>query len=112
MLFKNKVIEVVSEILRLLVACDYDAIVSMSNGVRLSADQIRFAVDEYGCKLIMPPRELKLDIIEIEGRSPESWSVRSDLWTEEEGRSDLTLELTVIDKGDTVGVELDDIHVM
>jgi hypothetical protein len=34
------------------------------------------------------------------------------LWTVEEGRSDLSLELTVAESGDGYLIEVDDIHVL
>ena len=47
-----------------------------------------------------------------QGVKPPRWSVRMDLWTAEEGRSDLSLELTIIESGRGYTVELDDIHVL
>lgn len=44
--------------------------------------------------------------------APGSWSVVLDLWTVEEGLSDLSLEATVWDDGDTVRVRIDNVHVM
>lgn len=34
------------------------------------------------------------------------------LWTIEEGRSDLSLELTLVENDKTISIELDDIHVL
>jgi hypothetical protein len=42
-----------------------------------------------------------------------TWSVRFDLWTVEEGRSDLSIEMTLIDRGDRdLAVEIDNVHVL
>jgi len=63
----------------------------------------------------MPPESWfqNIDVIEIEGRAPRQWSVRFDLWTAEEGRSDLTLELTLTENNkELYGVEIDNIHVL
>ncbi|MGD8619980.1 MAG: hypothetical protein PVH54_12445 [Gammaproteobacteria bacterium] len=73
------------------------------------------AIKEYGSMIVMPPSKAfeDLDIIEIEGSSPKSWSVRFDFWTEEEGLSDLSLELTLISsEEDLLKVEIDNIHVL
>ena len=43
---------------------------------------------------------------------PGTWFVVVDLWTAEEGRSDLSMEATVREVGDGVEVEVDDIHVL
>jgi hypothetical protein len=105
----RQVLDTVNQILQLLVNCDYDAIEKVSNGVRLSATEIKQAVDQYGRSLEMPPEDSELDIVEIEGGK--GWSVRCDLWTKEEGRSDLTLELTIVNENN-FRVEVDDIHVL
>ena len=42
---------------------------------------------------------------------PPAWSVVMTLWTEEEGRSDLSIVLTVTQLEDGFDVTLDDIHV-
>jgi hypothetical protein len=47
----------------------------------------------------------------VRGSNPKRWSVRFDLWTADEGRSDLTLELTV-EETDPLKIELDDLHVL
>ncbi len=56
----------------------------------------------------------KLDVVEVKGAVPRRWGVRVDLWTAEEGRSDLTLELTLVegDGGGEPAVEIDDLHVL
>jgi hypothetical protein len=52
-------------------------------------------------------------VVEIDNAVPEAWSVYLDLWTAEEGRSDLTLELTLRDSPAGIySVELDDLHVL
>jgi hypothetical protein len=43
---------------------------------------------------------------------PGTWSVVVDLWTAEEGRSDLSMEATVREVGDRVEVTIDGIHVL
>lgn len=105
----------VVQLLLWLVAGDYAAIERTTRGIRLSAALLRQAVVEYGRTLTMPPASVLdlLDVIEVEASNPRAWSVRVDLWTAEEGRSDLSLECTLIDRpGDLLGVEVDNLHVL
>ena len=106
--------EPVRQVLEMLANRDYGNIVQLTNGERLSADEIRQAVEAYGRKLIVPPKQAyeEMDAIEIRGTSPPSWSVRMPLWTKEDGRSDLTVELTITDLAGQYEVELDDIHAL
>lgn len=105
----------VVQLLRWLVAGDYASIERTTKGIRLSAALLRLAVADYGQTLIMPPASSldQLDVIEVKGSDPRTWSVRVDLWTAEEGRSDLSLECTLIDlAGDRLDVEVDNLHVL
>ena len=105
----------VRSIVRMLVARDYAGIERATDGRRLTAEQVANAVTEYGRTLVMPPERTfqSLDAVAVTGPGPRRWSVRFDLWTAQEGRSDLTLELTIVERGDGgVFVEVDDLHVL
>src|SRR5258707_10611504 len=104
----------VEHILRLLVAGDYEGAATLTAGIRLSAQEMCDAIQQYGRTLVLGPSVQldAIDAIEVENANPKRWSVNVPLWTEEEGRSDLTLELTLIDRGAMLGAELDDIHVL
>lgn len=105
----------IKQLLLWLVAGDYAAIERYTNGVRISAVLMSDAISEYGHKLSMPPPVAfeNLDVIEVIGTSPKRWSVRFDLWTEDEGRSDLSLECTLIDMEEgLLAAEVDNIHVL
>jgi len=104
----------VGEIVSLLVEGRFGEIESLTNGMRLPAEQIKAAVGEYGRTLVLPPADAfsLMDVIEIRNASPPSWSIIMPLWTKEEGRSDLSLELTLVKEGLGFKVELDDIHVL
>lgn len=105
----------VLQLLRWLVAGDYGAIERYTHGVRLSGSLMRQAIAESGKTLIMPPDTAlnQLDAIEVEQSSPTAWSVRVDLWTAEDGRSDLSLECTLIDQpGPMLAAEVDNLHVL
>ena len=102
----------VREVVELLVHGDYAAIERRTGGVRLHAEHLAEAVAEYGRRLVVPPAgAAPLDVIEFQDGS--GWAVVVDLWTTEEGESDLSLELTV--RRSQVGplrIEVDNLHVM
>jgi hypothetical protein len=52
------------------------------------------------------------EIVFEEAGPPRRWGVVVDLWTVEEGRSDLTMEPDVIDAPEGLQVRISDIHVM
>ncbi len=101
-------------VLDLLVSGRYEELERISRGNRLTASEIRSAVDQYGRKLIKPPKGYAPNIIEIQNSAPQQWAVVIDLWTdEEEQRSDLSLELTVTaSPAERYEVEIDDLHVL
>lgn len=102
-------------VVQLLIERKYDELESLSKGIRLKAEEIEVAIREYGRHLTIPSESQysNLDVIEILGSNPRAWSVRFDLWTEEEGRSDLSLELTLIEvPGPMLQVEVDNLHVL
>lgn len=111
-----KIVLTIKKIVELLVLKRYIELEQLTGGVRLNATEIEQAIYDYDGVLVMPPDgdfENNVDAIEITESSPKSWSVRYDLWTEEEGRSDLSLEVTLIDGGnELMRVELDNIHVL
>jgi hypothetical protein len=114
-IFDQRFVALVRQLIAWLVAGDYDAAAHCSHGVRLSADQMRQAVLAYGRTLTMPPAAAfdEIDAIEVKSARSPTWSVRFDLWTVEEGRSDLSLECTLIDHGvGKIDVEIDNLHVL
>ncbi len=103
------------ELVSLLVRGEYEELERRSRGVRMFASELRAAVEEYGRTLVQIPEEgWKLtDAIAVSGSHPPRFSVQQPLWTEEEGRSDLTLEVTLIEsQPDEFEVEIDDLHVL
>ena len=67
----------------------------------MTAEQLRQEMEHYGRELQMPSEVEfdNVDVNEIEGAIPRAWWVLVDLWTVEEGRSDLTLEIRLTDTG-------------
>jgi hypothetical protein len=106
--------EPVRKVIKLLAAGQYAELQTITNGVRLTAPKMAEAINEYGRKLIPVAEEgLDLmDVVEVRTIPPQKWSVTVPLWTREEGRSDLSLELTLIKDGDGFRIELDDIRVL
>jgi hypothetical protein len=115
MLDEGKLANTLARVGDLLVRGEYAALEAWTAARRLTAAEMRAAVADYGRTLVLPAggRFTPRSIIEVEGARPEQWSVYVDLWTAQEGRSDLTLALTVTDTpGDVYAVEVDDLHVL
>jgi hypothetical protein len=101
-------------VVSMLVNGEWEELEKATGGIRLRGVDIARAVRQYGRKLVDPPREAydTIDAILIKDAIPPQWSVRMKLWTAEEGVSDLTLELTLIQANNNYRIELDDIHVL
>jgi hypothetical protein len=104
----------IRQVVELLANGRHAELEARTNGVRLSAREMAKAIADYGRHLIIPPEEAYslMDVVEIRSTQQPRWSVTMPLWTLEEGRSDLLLELTVIRREKTFDIELDDIHVL
>ena len=116
----------VRQLVGMLVAGDYAGLEAVSRGRRLTAEELREAWEEYGGDLRLPgvaARELRMppepvfdnleDVIELEDATRRAWSVLVDLWTVEEGRSDLTLELVLTETGgEQYDIQIWDLHVL
>jgi hypothetical protein len=113
----NQVAGMVRKIVELLVAKDYAEIERISNGVRVPAMDIEKTICRYGRTLIEPPPEAfrNFDAFQLDETSDNlpAWAVSFDLWSKEEGLSDLTLELTIrFTESKEMAVEIDDLHVL
>ena len=108
---RNRCIE---HVVSLLVACKYQELEWLSRGTRLDASTLKRAVSEYGRTLVISPAaNPAADWVKIEDSCPPKWSVHVPLFTAEEGRSDLTLILTL--RQDAAGryqVEIDGLRVL
>lgn len=103
----------IEHIVSLLIAGRYEDIERLSGKARLSDQELRTAVAEYGRTLTMPKEgKLKPDVISINGSIPPQWSVVVPLHTIEEGESDLSLDLVLTDTGlAEYAVIVEDLHV-
>jgi hypothetical protein len=106
--------QAVKAITDLLVEGDYRAVERMTDGRRLTADQIEQAVLDYGNTLVpLPPEALDHLDVYTSTSDPRLSGVEVDLWTREEGRSDLTLEVMLESRDDGgYDVSVRNIHVM
>ena len=102
------------EVVALLARGEYTALERRTGGARLSATELREAVQAYGRRIVVPPLEATppLDVVAVAGSRPPAWSVVVPVWTAEEGRSDLSLELTVREADGSYAVEVDDLHAL
>lgn len=113
----NKIRATLRYIVELLVEGNYQGLYDFTNGAHLTALQIRDAIRDYGKSLVTAPDAAydNPDVIEVADTEPPRFSVRFDLYTKEEGRSDLSVEMTLVESGgqsDKLECELDGIHVL
>ena len=104
----------VAQGLGLLGTKEYGELERLTQGVRLSAHEVAKAVADYGRTLIVPPAEAfnLMDVAQIRGSSPQRWWITMPVWTKEEGRSDLSIEMTLTAHGNGFRIEIDDLHVL
>ena len=110
----NAVQTAVAMVANLLAAGDYASVERMTSGRRLSAADLERAVGDYGEKLVPIPAEAleDLEVTEVTGSDPAAFMVDVDLWTEQEGRSDLTLSLELVDRySGAYDISVLDLHV-
>ena len=101
------------QIVPLVVAGRMEDIERIESGGRMKPEEWRTRIKDYGRKLTLPPPgDFELaDVVPMQGKDRSGWSVWYRLWTEEEGRSDLGLQLLVFDQGGIIKLEVDDLRV-
>jgi hypothetical protein len=105
----------VGTVVDLLVRSEYETVERITEGDRMSASEIAEAISEYGRTLVLPePTEWwPLVMVTPVTAEPGKLHVAAPLWTAEEGRSDLTLELWLNEIGpDLYRATLLNIHVL
>ena len=104
---------VVQSLATKLAGGDFEGVVGECSTSRLSSDDIRLVISDYGKTFIAPPADAyrDLDAVPVRDAEEPTWSVRAPLWSKEEGRSDLELQLTISQRGDQRVIELDDLLV-
>lgn len=110
MVDKTVLIPIVKEIVSRLVRHDYGAVVENDDVKRLSADEVKLAIEEYPGEITMPP-DSAFEKMDIYGKT-DSWkSVDMDLWYNG-SRSDLTLSVRIFEKEGSVRYSVEDIHIL
>jgi hypothetical protein len=66
-----------------------------------------------GATIVPLPEEAwaSAEAIPITGE-PGHWGIVLDLWTQEEGKSDLSMEATIVESPDGISVVINDLHVL
>jgi hypothetical protein len=110
----NNIKTIMKTIVDLLVHEKYQDIENITGGNRLSSSDIKHAIQEYGHNVIAPPLSAfdSMDCVSIQGTPFSSWSVRMNLWTSDEGKSDLSIDATISEQDDGISLILEDIHVL
>lgn len=104
--------QVVEDVYALLYNEQYDQLAQLTKSTRLSSKEMTLSISEYDCQLTPYPNDVTLDVIEVQDSNPKEWNVIAPIYTKEEGLSDLSLELTLIEKvGEIFEIKLDNIHV-
>ena len=107
--------EVVRNVIALLAAKKYVELQRLSGGVRLLSVQIESAVRNYGRTVVPLPNDALslIDYVAVKNSHPSAWSVYVPLFTQEEGRSDLSIDLTLIEsESGSFSIELNDLRVL
>jgi hypothetical protein len=113
MTVETKFIDPIRSVVETLVKGHFDQLERDGRSGRLSSHELQEALQAYGRTIItLPDEAFRLaEVYPIKGQTA-TWAVDVPLWTAEEGRSDLTLSLTVSDSQDGVQVEIDDLHTL
>jgi Lon protease-like protein len=93
----------------------YADLAMLTGGIRLTADEIRAAASgyRYALRPWPPDQPMYIDAVEVVQSLPRAWSIRADAFTAEEGRSDLSMELTVIEsQSGNLIVQFDNLHIL
>lgn len=105
----------VREIVELVAKGDYQAVEKRSGGVRMSADDLREAVEDWGMELAPPPTDgwwERATVTPIDDTDPPEFHVAAPMW-QPDGESDISLELTLRQVSeDEFEVEVDNLHML
>jgi hypothetical protein len=107
--------EAVRKVVILLAAKNYRDLELLTASIRLTSEQIESAVRGYGRTIIpLPSNGVGLiDYVAIQNARSPAWSVYVPLFTQEEGRSDLSVDLTLIEtEPSSFAIELNDLRVL
>lgn len=109
----GKLIATVERLVGLLAAGGYGEMARLTDSVRLRSEEIEHAASRYPGEIIATVTRDGLDVVEIETRDEQRWSVNVRLHTNMESPSDLTMSLTLTQSdSEYYDAEIDDIHVL
>lgn len=109
---RSILIKKLNRIITLLVSKEYEELTNEIDCQGLSSSDILAIIEDFGETLVVPKLEQleELNIIDIDENE---WAIDFDLWTQESGKSDLTIQLTIKRNSDkSLDIKLDDIHVL
>jgi hypothetical protein len=103
----------ITDLVEALVRGDFDSLEEDGRAGRVGADGLRRSITEYGRTLVVLPNEA-FDLVEagMVTARPREWWIVVPMWTAEEGRSDLSLELAAVPTQDGHRLEVTDLHVL
>jgi hypothetical protein len=109
----TKFMNPIRALVEVLVEGHFDQLERDGRSGRLSSHELKKALKAYGRTIVTLPDEACdfVDVYPIKGEKA-TWAVDVPLWTAEEGRSDLTLSLTISESQNGVRLEIDDLHVL
>ena len=111
--FESQIRSIVIDLLVLLADGDYDSIMERCGSSGMTGDELQTAIRDYGRKVIAPPADYAyINTYKRKAKAVPTWHVDADLWTEEEGRSDLTLSVTIAFEPSGPTIRLDNLHVL
>lgn len=109
----ERAIAAIREVVAVVASGDFARLEADGRIGRGTGDDFRRVLREYGATLVPIPADA---FHHIEGfavmNDPHETAVDVTLWTVEEGRSDLTLSLTVRDDGESISLSIDDLRVL
>ena len=102
---------IIKKIVELLSYEDYEAIVRNDYERRLTPEEIKIAIKEYGGDITLPPEENynRMDVYQVRDR--DEVIIDFDLWIDN-GKSDLTLTVRIINVRSSPEYVVEDIHVL
>lgn len=99
----------VAMIVKALAEGAYDVVAAVTRRTRLTEAEIREAVVSYGRTLTVPPGVVPPDMrVKVIEGTPRRMFATMSFWTVEEGQSDLSLEMQIVELAP--GMWLDEIH--
>jgi len=105
----------ISALSELLAQQDYESFCGFARNSRLTPGGVSRVIRKYRRHLIPLPDVAykKMEVVPISESIPQRWTVIVPLWTKEEGRSDLSLDITLQNSiGKTYTVDINDLHVL